>query len=104
MGTVAVIASGIFALIVSLPVVQALSDKTVIANLYMLFFIVAFVILFFRMVCVQTIKKMIVLVLVVFYSITQYLLVNLVASFFLCGQISEIYPPLFLGLPYFIYL
>lgn len=98
MGIVAVIASGIFALIISLPVVQALSNKIIIANLYMLFFIVAFVILFFRLVCVQTIKKMSVLVLVVFYSITQYLLVNLATPFFPSGWLPEIYPPLFVFL------
>lgn len=98
MGIVAVIASGIFALVIGLPAVQALSNRLFVANLYMLLFIIVFVFLFFKIVCVQTIKKLVVLILVIFYAATQYLLVNLATPFFEGSWLPEIYPPLFLAL------
>ncbi|MCD7867262.1 MAG: hypothetical protein LUG62_03505, partial [Clostridiales bacterium] len=97
-GILALISSAIFPLIMGLDVISSTFYQGLFANLYMLAAILIFVFFYFTSLQVELIKKMIVLLLVLFYAATQYLLVNLVTPLFPGGILPEIYPPLTLAL------
>ncbi|WP_346908268.1 sensor histidine kinase [Faecalicatena orotica] len=68
-----------------------------IANIYMFLLILILTVLYLWMIRSEMIKKLVVLVLVMFYAATQYLLVNLVTPLFPGGVLPDVYPPLTLA-------
>ena len=70
-----------------------LDQPTILSNLYMLTVLVFFIALYFWVVRTEVVKKLIVLVLVIFYAATQYLLVNLTSPLFPQGNLPDTYPP-----------
>lgn len=87
-----------FPLIMSIPPLQGAQYRSLAANAYMLFVILLFTGLYFWIIRAEIIKKLVVLVLVLFYAATQYLLVNLVTPLFPGGVLPDVYPPLVLAL------
>ncbi len=86
-----------FPLVMSIPAFSGNDYRSMIANLYMAFVVLAFTVLYFYIIRAATIKKAVVLVLVLFYAATQYLLVNLVTPLFPGGVLPDVYPPLTLA-------
>ncbi|MCD7883140.1 MAG: GHKL domain-containing protein [Lachnospiraceae bacterium] len=97
-GVFALLSSVLFPLIMGLDAIYSTYYMALFANLYMLLALLIFIIFYFRLLQVETIKKLIALVLALFYAATQYLLVNLVTPLFPGGILPEIYPPLTLAL------
>ncbi|MCD8346964.1 MAG: GHKL domain-containing protein [Lachnospiraceae bacterium] len=97
-GALALLSSAVFPLIMGMEVIRSSYYQAMFANLYMLVVILIFVAFYFRALQVETVKKMIALVLTLFYAATQYLLVNLVTPLFPGGMLPDIYPPLTLAL------
>lgn len=91
-------ASALFPLARGLMPYMPFRQPTILSNLYMLLVLVVFTALYFRVVRTETVKKLIVLVTVVFYGATQYLLVNLASPLFPQGTLPDTYPPLTLTL------
>lgn len=73
-------------------------NMTILSNVYMLFVMIGAIILYFCVIQAETVKKLIVLTLVMFYEATQYLLVNLASPLFPQGILPDAYPPLILAL------
>lgn len=94
----AVVVSACFPLAKGLMPYMPFNQPTILSNLYMLIVLVVFTLLYFWVVRTEIIKKLIVLVLVVFYAATQYLLVNLTSPLFPQGSLPDTYPPLTLTL------
>lgn len=94
----AIIVSACFPLARGLMPYMPFEQASILSNIYMLLVIVVIFALYFWMIRTQTIKKCIVLVLVVFYAATQYLLVNLTTPLFPQGNLPDAYPPLTLTL------
>lgn len=63
------------------------------ADLYMSFFIIVYIIFFFSIIEIQVIKKLLVLILVMFYATTQFLTVNILTSMILVDTTYNAYPP-----------
>lgn len=97
-GVFALLSSVLFPLIMGMDAINSTYYMALFANLYMLLALLIFIIFYFRILNMETIKKMIVLILALFYAVTQYLLVNLVTPLFPGGTLPEIYPPLTLAL------
>lgn len=87
-----------FPLVMGIPSLRGVEYRSLAANAYMLLVILLFSILYFWIIRTETIKKLVVLVLVLFYAATQYLLVNLVTPLFPSGVLPDVYPPLILAL------
>lgn len=87
-----------FPLVMSIPALREGRYRSLVANAYMLFVILFFTALYFWIIRVEIIKKLVVLVLVLFYATTQFLLVNLVTPLFPGGVVPDTYPPLALAL------
>ena len=94
----AIAVSACFPLAKGLMPYMPFDQPTILSNLYMLLVLVVFIALYFWVVRTEVIKKFIVLVLVVFYAATQYLLVNLTSPLFPDGSLPDTYPPLTLTL------
>ena len=94
----AILVSAGFPLAKGLMPYMPFQQPTILSNLYMLIVLVVFVALYFWVVRTAVIKKLIVLVLAVFYAATQYLLVNLTSPLFPEGSLPDTYPPLILTL------
>lgn len=94
----AILASACFPLVKGLMPYMPFDQPTILSNLYMLAVLAVFIGLYFRVVRAAVVKKLIVLVLVVFYAATQYLLVNLTSPLFPQGSLPDTYPPLTLAL------
>lgn len=94
----AIFVSACFPLVRGLMPYMPFQQPTILSNLYMLIVLAAFTVLYFWVVRTEAIKKLIVLVLVVFYGATQYLLVNLTSPLFPDGNLPDAYPPLTLTL------
>lgn len=94
----AIAVSAFFPLAKGLMPYMPFDQPTILSNLYMLLVLVIFIVLYFWVVRTETVKKCIVLVLVVFYAATQYLLVNLTSPLFPYGSLPDTYPPLTLTL------
>lgn len=94
----AIVVSACFPLAKGLMPYMPFDQPTILSNLYMMLVLVVFISLYFGVVRTETIKKCIVLVLVVFYAATQYLLVNLTSPLFPDGSLPDTYPPLTLTL------
>lgn len=94
----AIAVSACFPLAKGLMPYMPFDQPTILSNLYMLIVLVVFIALYFWVVRTETIKKCIVLVLVIFYAATQYLLVNLTSPLFPDGSLPDTYPPLTLTL------
>ena len=90
----AMVVSACFPLAKALMPYMPLDQPTILSNLYMLLVLAVFVALYFLVMRVAVIKKLIVLVLAVFYAATQYLLVNLTSPLFPQGNLPDTYPPL----------
>ena len=97
-GALAVTAAACFPLARGLMPWMPFDQPTILSNLYMLLVLAVFVALYFLVMRVAVIKKLIVLVLAVFYAATQYLLVNLTSPLFPQGSLPDAYPPLTLTL------
>ncbi|MCD8328679.1 MAG: GHKL domain-containing protein [Ruminococcus sp.] len=98
-GLLALISSAFFPFAVSIQGNITTSPYlAILANGYMLLAISSFGIFYFWSLRVERIKKIIVLVLVLFYAATQYLIVNLVSTFFKNYDQSEVYSPIYLAL------
>ncbi len=95
-GLLALISSAIFPFAVSIQGdINTSPYLSLLANGYMLIAIVVFGVFYFWSLRVERIKKIIVLVLVIFYAATQYLVVNLVSTLFKNYDQSEVYSPIF---------
>lgn len=92
-GIISILASMMFPLFLKLPIATALSlgDK---ADLYMSFFILVYIVFFFSTIKTKITKKLLVLILVMFYATTQFLMVNLFTSLFPVDTTFNAYPPL----------
>ena len=97
-GALAVTAAACFPLARGLMPWMPFDQPTILSNLYMLLVLAVFVALYLLVMRVAVIKKLIVLVLAVFYAATQYLLVNLTTPLFPQGSLPDAYPPLTLTL------
>lgn len=97
-GILAIFASAMFPLVKGLMPVMPFEQPTILSNIYMLLIAALFTFFYFRIVMTETVKKLIVLFLVVFYAATQYLLVNLTSPLFPQGELPDTYPPLTLTL------
>lgn len=86
-----------FPFVMSLALLQNAAYRSMTANVYMLAAILLFTVLYFWIIRSEIIKKLLVLVLVLFYAATQYLLVNLVSPLFPGGILPDSYPPLILA-------
>ena len=87
-----------FPLVMCIPLFQGAQYQSLAATAYMLFVILLFTVLYFWIIRAEIIKKLVVLVLVLFYTATQYLLVNLVMPLFPDSVLPDVYPPLGLAL------
>ncbi|MCD8326312.1 MAG: GHKL domain-containing protein [Lachnospiraceae bacterium] len=96
-GALAVISSAIFPLVIRMEAIGSVHNQALIANLYMLLALFVFVIFYFIVLRVETVKKMIVLVLALFYAAAQYQIVNGILAQIPDGVLAEIYPPLTLA-------
>ena len=94
----AVTASACFPFVRRLMPYMPFDQPTILLNFYMLAVVAVFIALYFWVIQTETVKKCIILVLVVFYAATQYLLVNLSSPLFLNGVLPDAYPPLVLAL------
>lgn len=97
-GILSLLFSAGFPLVMGMAVLRNVAYRSMIANLYMLLVIAILTVLYFWMIRAEIIKKLVVLVLVLFYAATQYLLVNLVTPLFPGGVLPDVYPPLTLAL------
>ncbi|MCD8338286.1 MAG: GHKL domain-containing protein [Lachnospiraceae bacterium] len=97
-GALAFFSSAIFPLFIGIEAISSGFNQALFANLYMLVAILFFVFFYFRALQIETIKKMIALMLALLYAATQYLLVNLLIPLFPGGMVPEIYPPVTLAL------
>lgn len=97
-GILTLLFSAGFPLVMGIPSIRDVDYRSMVANAYMLAVILFFVILYFGMIRIEAIKKLLVLVLVLFYAATQYLVVNLVSPLFPGGVLPDVYPPLILAL------
>ncbi|MCD8025781.1 MAG: GHKL domain-containing protein [Clostridiales bacterium] len=94
----AVASSAFFPLAIGVDGLSNTPYLSLVANMYMLAAIIVFVFLYFWALRVERIKKLIVLVIALFYAATQYLLVNLIATLFTNYEQNEVYSPLMLAL------
>ncbi len=79
--------------------IMHLKNAAVIWNGYMLVAILVFGVSFFRTIQVENVKKLLVIVLTIFYEVVKFLLVNLFSPLMLKKEsITEPYPPLILTL------
>lgn len=76
----------------------SLENTNLIFNIYMLAVLLLFAALYFWIVRTEFVKKLLVLLLVVFYAATQYLIVNLTVSVFYDERVPEPYPTITLAL------
>lgn len=97
-GALSFLFSSGFAIIMVMTVPLKLENLSPFANTYMFFAIVIFTFVYFWIVRAERIKKILVLILLIFYAATQYLLVNLVTPLFPGGTLPDVYPPLILAL------
>ncbi len=96
-GLLALISSAIFPIVIGMESIRN-TYQTQFANLYMLVALIAFVVLYFCILRVEMIKRVIALVLALFYAGTQYMLVNLILALNDRFDTSEIYAPFTLAL------
>lgn len=100
-GSFAILASLAFPVLIDASVLMKVSevygDSAGLVNLYMNIMILIFVGFYFRVIQTQLTKKLLVVILVLFYAATQYLLVNLFTPL-LPNGISDTYPPMILAL------
>ncbi|MCD8398531.1 MAG: GHKL domain-containing protein [Lachnospiraceae bacterium] len=87
-------ASALFPIAMWIEKISQTSFQALIANGYMMAALVIFIVFYFWVLQVETVKKLIVLVLALFYAVTQYLLVNMGLSLHPGEEIPEIYAPL----------
>lgn len=87
-----------FPWVMNLAALQSIPWRSMASNLYMLTAVLIMTALYLWIIQTRLIKKMLVLVLVLFYSATQYLLVNLTSPLFPGGVLPDVYPPLTLML------
>ncbi len=93
-GAAAVLLSALFPLARQLMPLMPFEQPTVLSNLYMLLALGLFTAAYFVIIRAEAVKKLIVLVLALFYAATQYLLVNLASPLFPMGELPDAYPPL----------
>lgn len=86
-----------FPLVMSIPAFSDAMYRSMIANLYMFAVLALYIALYFWVIRTECIKKFLVLILMLFYAATQYLVVNLVTPLFPGGVLPDVYPPLTLA-------
>ena len=91
-GIISITSSMMFPWYLELPLATnlPLGDR---ADLYMSFFVIVYIIFFFSMIETQVIKKLLVLILVMFYATTQFLSVNIFTSMIPVDTTYNAYPP-----------
>lgn len=97
-GVMSILFSAGFPIVKQLPVFNNVENLSGVSNAYMLFVAGVFTALYFWIIRTELIKKLMVLIFVLFYAATQYLLVNLVTPLFPGGSLPDTYPPLILAL------
>ncbi|MCD7716413.1 MAG: GHKL domain-containing protein [Lachnospiraceae bacterium] len=90
----AMLASALFPLYMGIDYISRTSFWTLFANLYMSAAIILFVVVYVRALQVETIKKMVVLILTLLYAATQYLLVGMIETLSSVNLASQVYTPL----------
>ncbi len=94
----AFLSSALFPLYMGLVRIRFAVYWAVFANIYMSAVIVIFIIVYVKTLRVETIKKMVVLVLALFYAAMQYLLIGFIELALTDGVFTEVYTPLDLTL------
>ncbi|MCD8118600.1 MAG: GHKL domain-containing protein [Lachnospiraceae bacterium] len=94
----ALVSSLMFPIAIGMESPSYVAYQPLIANMYMLGAIIVFVALYFYVLRVELIKKMVALILTLLYAAAQYLVVNFILALNPEGIRAEIYPPLTLAL------
>lgn len=94
----AITASILFPICISEELMLTYTNPALYSNFYMCFIILVFAVFYFITLRTHLTKKVLVLILVLFYATTQFLLVNMFTPLFSNGLLMDTYPPFILAI------